>query len=222
MMISCWSAKGGSGTTLVAVALAMMLGRDSERGSVLVDLEGDVPTVCGVSQPDGPGITDWLAASASVGAAALERLEHPIATGVRLVPCGRRSLSGEQRVPLCAERLAHDERPVVVDVGRVAWTGEPDDLVRRQFVEAATTSLLVTRPCFISLRRALAIPMRPTGVVLIEESGRALGRTDVEDVLGVPVVAAIDVDAAVARAVDAGLFASRLPAPFGRALRDVA
>ena len=125
-------------------------------------------------------------------------------------------------MPLCAERLAHDERPVVVDVGRVAWTGEPDDLVRRQFVEAATTSLLVTRPCFISLRRALAIPMRPTGVVLIEESGRALGRTDVEDVLGVPVVAAIDVDASVARAVDAGLFESRLPAPFGRALRDVA
>ena len=222
MVFSCWSAKGGSGTTVVAVALSVLFGRESASGSVLVDLEGDAPIVCGVPQPDGPGISDWLAASPSVGAAAITRLEHPVASGVHLVPRGRRSLSGEDRVTVCAQHLRNDERPVVVDIGCVTGDNDPDDLVRRRFIEAATTSLLVTRPCFISLRRALSLPIRPAGVVLVEDPGRALSRSDIEDVLGVPVVATVAVDAAVARAVDSGLLASRLPSTLGRALRDVA
>jgi len=222
MLFSCWSAKGGSGTTVVAVALAVLLGRDADLGSVLVDLEGDGPTVFGVPQPGGPGISDWLAASPAVGAAALERLERSVASGVGLIHRGSRSLTGVDRSAICVEKLVNDERPIVVDVGRISGTRDVEDCVRRQFVEGATTSLLVTRPCFLSLRRALSLPMHPSGVVLIEESGRALGRTDVEDVLGVPVVATVAVDAAIARAVDSGLMASRLPSPLGRALRDVA
>lgn len=58
MVFSCWSAKGGSGTTVVAVALAVLLGRDSDFGSVLVDLDGDGPTVLGVPEPSGPGLSD--------------------------------------------------------------------------------------------------------------------------------------------------------------------
>jgi hypothetical protein len=198
------------------------MGQQSDAGSVFVDLEGDGPTVFGIPEPDGPGLSDWFAASESVGVAAIERLERPVADGVRLVPRGRRAFSDDERARICAERLNADERPVVVDIGRITGNGDSEDLVRRRFAEAATTSLLITRPCFISLRRALSLPLRPDGVVLIEEAGRALGRSDVEDVLGVPVVATIDVDAAVARAVDAGLLAARLPSPLGRALRDVA
>ena len=115
-----------------------------------------------------------------------------------------------------------DPRPVVIDVGCLGRTDDEAERVRRVMVEASATSLLVTRPCFIALRRALTLPVRPTGVVLVEEPGRALGRTDVEDVLGAPVVATVAVDAAVARAVDAGLLASRLPTGLGRSLRDVA
>ncbi len=222
MVFSCWSAKGGSGTTVVAVALAVLLGRDDDFGSVLVDLDGDGPTVLGVPEPGGPGLSDWLAASPSVGVSAIERLEHSVASGVRLIPRGRRSLLSEDRAALCLEKLVDDERPIVVDVGRVSGAGDVEDRVRRQFIEAATTSLLVTRPCFISLRRASALPFRPTGVVLVEEDGRALRRSDVEDVLGVPVVAAVAVEPAVARAVDSGLLAARLPSPLGKALRDVA
>ena len=222
MVFSCWSAKGGSGTTVVSVALAVLLGQQSDAGSVFVDLEGDGPTVFGRPEPDGPGLSDWFAASESVGVVAIERLERPVADSVRLVPRGRRALTSEVRARICTERLIADERPVVVDVGRITGNGDSEDLVRRCFAEAATTSLLVTRPCFISLHRALSLPLRPTGVVLIEEAGRALGRRDVEDVLGVPVVATIEVDAAVARAVDAGLLAARLPSSLGRALRDVA
>ena len=56
--------------------------------------------------------------------------------------------------------------------------------------------------------------------MLVTESERVLGRDDVEAVLGVPVVADVPVNPAIARAVDAGLLASRLPRPLDRALRD--
>ena len=222
MVLTCWSAKGGSGTTVVAVALSVLLAHENAAGSLLVDLEGDAPVVYGIAQPEGPGISDWLAAPQSVGTAALERLEHSAADGVRIVPRGRRALAGEERVASCAQHLKSDQRPVVVDVGCVTWDGDPDDLVRRRFIEASTTSLLVTRACFLSLRRAMSLPLRPTGIVLIEESGRALGSSDIEDILGVPVVASIAIDPGVARSVDSGLFATRRPTSLGRALRDVA
>lgn len=222
VMISCWSSKGGSGTTTVAVALAVLNGRQSDHGSLLLDLEGDSPTVFGVPEPTGPGLTDWLAASPSVSASAIDRLEHSVTADVRLVPRGRRELAGESRTALCLTKLSTEDRPVVIDVGRVTGRNEPDDRVRRRCIEASSTSLLVTRACFVSLRRALSLPFRPSGIVLVEEAGRALGKTDVEDVLGVPIVASVPIDASVARAVDAGLFASRLPSPMGRSLRDVA
>jgi hypothetical protein len=87
---------------------------------------------------------------------------------------------------------------------------------------AASASLLVLRPCYLSLRRALQAPMRPSGVILVSEPGRSLGRSDVEDVLGVPVRAVVGIDPAVARAVDAGLLATRLPRGLERALRHAA
>ena len=64
--IACWSAKGGSGTTVVAIALATMRGRESQDGgALLVDLAGDCPSAMGVPEPNGPGVSDWLAAGAA-------------------------------------------------------------------------------------------------------------------------------------------------------------
>ena len=63
---------------------------------------------------------------------------------------------------------------------------------------------------------------RPSGVVLIEEDGRAISRRDVEAALGVPVRVVIAHDKRIARAVDAGLLSARVPALLQRSLRDVA
>ena len=63
--------------------------------------------------------------------------------------------------------------------------------------------------------------LRPSGVVLVTEAGRALQARDVAGVLGVPVVAEVAVEAAVARAVDAGLLAARLPRSLGRGVRPL-
>ena len=60
MVTLCWAAKGGSGTTVVATALAL----SSTRPSLLVDLDGEIPAVLGLPEPDRPGVAEWLASEA--------------------------------------------------------------------------------------------------------------------------------------------------------------
>jgi hypothetical protein len=66
---------------------------------------------------------------------------------------------------------------------------------------------LVLRPCYLAIRRALGQNCRPDGIILLTEDGRSLGVRDVEDVLGVRVVAIIPVTQTLARSIDAGLLA---------------
>jgi len=219
MVIACWSPKGGSGTTVIACGLAALLSRSgSTAGALLADLSGDATSVVGVAEPLGPGLAEWLAAGSDVGASALVRLEVEAAAGLRLLawkPPGPDHQPAPGRAEELLDALAADRRPVVADCGPGA-TGAGLALAA-----GAQASLLVLRPCYLALRRALAAPVRPSGVVLVVEPGRALGRADVEDVLGVPVRAEVTVDAAVARAVDAGLLARRVPRSLERALRPL-
>jgi hypothetical protein len=216
-MICCWSAKGGVGTTVVAASLALVLAERTPTGVLLVDLAGDVPAALGLSDPAGPGVTGWLAAGPEVPADALARLAVPVLPNLDVLPRGEGPLGDGSRLELLAALLAADDRAVVVDAGLVA-AGSP--VV--PLAAGATTSLLVTRGCYLALRRAVAAPLRPSGVVLLAEPGRALDGHDVDGVLGVPVVAEIPVEPAVARAVDAGLLASRLPRGVRRALEEAA
>jgi hypothetical protein len=213
---ACWSAKGGSGTTVVAASLALILGRRSEQGALFVDLAGDGPAVLGVAEPTGPGLAEWLAAGSGVPADGLARLELAVDHDTALLPRGRGELGPPGRVEVLAGLLASEARSVVVDCGTAARAGDGDAVA--VLAAAAGESLLVTRACYLSLRRLVAAPLRPSGVVLLSEPGRALGRLDVEQVVGAPVVAEVAVDAAVARAVDAGLLGTRLPRALERAL----
>lgn len=216
MLVACWSAKGGSGTTVVAAGLAAVLARSSSSGAVLVDLAGDVPAVLGLPEPDGPGVAEWLAAGAAVPPDALGRLEVPAGAGLVVIPRGGALPDAPGRGDVLAALLAADARPCVVDCGS-APVGP-----RLAVAAAAAHSLLVLRPCYLSLRRALASPVRPSGVVLVAEDGRSIGRRDVEQALGVPVRAVVAHDVRIARAVDAGLLAGRLPGLLQRPLRHVA
>jgi MinD-like ATPase involved in chromosome partitioning or flagellar assembly len=217
VLIACWSAKGGSGTTVVAAGLAVSLGRSAPGGVLLVDLCGDVPSVLGVPEPSGPGLGEWLAAGDTVPIDALARLEQPVSDSIQLLPAGGQvGPVPPGRGDVLAAVLAAEARPVVVDCG----SGRPG--AGLSVAGAASVSLLVLRPCYLALRRAVAAPVRPSGVVLVDEPGRALGRDDVEGVLGVPVKAVVRVDPAIARAVDAGVFLHRLPRRLERALRCAA
>lgn len=219
MLIACWSPKGGSGTTVIACGLAAVLARATpSAGALLTDLSGDAAAVLGVAEPTGPGLAEWLAAGPDVAAGALRRLELEAAPGLRLLAwkaTGPEFRPGPGRAEALVEALSADPRPVVADCGRA--TGGAG----LALAAGAEVSLLVLRPCYLALRRALAAPVRPSGVVLVTEVGRSLGRRDVEDVLGVPVRAEVAIEEAVARAVDAGLLARRIPRPLERALRPL-
>lgn len=215
MLVACWSSKGGAGTTVVAASLAVLASRRSEGGAVLVDLAGDGPAALGVPEPDGPGVAEWLRAGAEVPLDALRRLELPIAPGLALLPRGRGNLD-PATADVLASLLTADARPAIVDCG-----ANPEGAART-LAAGATRSVLVTRPCYLALRRALEAPIRPSEVVLLTEPGRSLTRRDVEEAVGAPVVAEVAVDPQVARAVDAGLLATRLPRGLAKELARAA
>jgi len=216
VLVCCWSAKGGAGTTVIATALALMWARAASNGALLVDLAGDARAVAGlpdVAADAEAGVADWLREGPTVPADGLARLELPLSERLALLPRGDGPLRVD-RAHALVSHLAVDPRMVVVDAGVAAPDG-----VAAVVAASAAASLLVTRSCFLSLRRAMVAPVRPSGVVLVVEEGRALVASDVEAALGVPVVAEVSVTAQVARAVDAGVLLFRLPRTLERELR---
>ena len=213
-MIVCWSVKGGSGTTVVASTLALMRAAESQRGALLVDLAGDVPAVLGLAEPSGPGISDWFAHCDLGSRMTLQSIAIQATANLQIIARGSKQLDVDENfIDLCAALKTFD-LPMIVDAG--CGLPSPDLLAH------ASSSLLVTRPCYLSLRRAAQLSVSPTGIVLINEAGRALGKHDVEAVIGAPVIAEIIFDAAIARAVDAGLLASRIPTIMSKQLAAVA
>ena len=213
-MIVCWSVKGGSGTTVVASTLALMRAAESQRGALLVDLAGDVPAVLGLAEPSGPGISDWFAHCDLGSRMTLQSIAIQATANLQIIARGSKQLDVDENfIDLCAALKTFD-LPIIVDAG--CGLPSPDLLAH------ASSSLLVTRPCYLSLRRAAQLSVSPTGIVLINEAGRALGKHDVEAVIGAPVIAEIIFDAAIARAVDAGLLASRIPTIMSKQLAAVA
>jgi hypothetical protein len=208
--------KGGSGTTVVAASLAV-LAASAPMGALLVDLAGDVPGVLGLPEPVGPGVREWLTADPGVEAEALGHLTTAATPGLRVLPAGGRTATAAPaaRVDLLGRALAAESGDVVVDLGVPSPDLEP-------LLAFAHRSLLVLRPCYLALRKATSLASRPTGVVVVMEPGRALGRREIEDVVGVKVAAEIDVQPTIARAVDAGLLAARLPRGLSRTLRAAA
>lgn len=207
----CWATKGGSGTSVVAAALAL----SAPPPVVVVDLAGDLPAVFGLPEPDGPGVHAWLGSDAP--AEQLHDLTVGVRDGVTLLPAGPAPVDSPdppaERWEHLLAALSSDSHRVIIDAG----TGTPP----RSANELVDRSLLVTRTCYLALRRAVASPTRPTGIVVVTEPGRALRVVDVETAIGAPVVATVAVDPSVARAVDAGLLAARLPRVIQRELRGL-
>ena len=207
MITTVWSVKGGAGASVVAAAISVLRagsgpGADPDRPPIeLVDLCGDQPAVLGIGRPSGPGVRDWLT-SPSPDPAALHRLSVPVVDGLRLLPAGERHPVVD--IGALARALADRPGPVVVDAGVLGGRCGAD-------WEPPGYSLLVVRPCYLALRAAVGMEHRPDGAVVVEEPGRALVARDVGDVLGVPVVATVTLDPAVARAVDAGVLCRRVP-----------
>lgn len=210
-MFVCWSVKGGSGTTVVAAALALVLSRSQP--SLLVDLAGDAPAALGLPEPAGPGAGDWLASPVADGAA-LRSLAVRATDTLSVVPRGTAAVDpASARWPLLAGAL--DGTPaVVVDAGSVV---DP-----QRVAALGGQSVLVVRGCYLALRRAAAATGLVSAVVLVREPGRSLGAFDIERAVGAPVLAEVPFDPGISRAVDSGLLAARLPRTIAHPLRRLA
>ena len=272
MLYALWSLKHGVGTTVAAAALALHWAQNTEEGTLLVDLCGDLPYALGVPEPDKPGISDWLAAGDDLESDVLGRLEVNVATGLHMLTRGRRPYPEDAQFDSLARQLSADHRNVIIDCGcvwthQMNWTkrnqsqrqqsgfedaagshaksfGEgaaksngasgsygasgslacydpaqnPNAAAARFLIEAADHSLLVSRSCFLALRRIARSPYQPSGIILMYEDGRALVASDIADLGSCPIVLQIEMDVAIGRALDAGLLITRLPQRLDRAL----
>ncbi|MCU1369059.1 MAG: hypothetical protein JWO77_253 [Ilumatobacteraceae bacterium] len=209
-MLVCWSVGGGVGTSVVVAGLALAAVCGGER-ALVVDVGGDQPTLFGAPDPPGPGIGDWLRAAPGVPADALARLEVDLVPGVALVPRGSGDLSADEVGGLVAALEAED-RFTVVDAG---CTGGG---AAASLVAASARTLLVTRACPVALQRLERLPVPPTGIVVVRDRRRSVTWQEVAAASGAPVVAELEIDPAVAAAVDAGLAKRPLPRSFLRVL----
>ena len=218
MLLAMWSPKGGSGTSVLAAACAVVLARGPAGACRVADLAGDQAAIFGLASEPELGLADWLDAGPEAPIEALERMAVAVAPGVELLPSGEAGSSLRPRAQAeagaaLAVALRDLEVPVVADCGSAR---EP---AARAIVEVADAAVVVVRGCYLTLRRAVRSPALGCSVaaVLVDEPGRSLTRREIAEVISTPVIARVPLRDTVARAVDAGVLASRLPDVLGRA-----
>lgn len=207
MLIAYWAAKGGSGSTVLAAAHALRIAAATP--TLLVDLDGDLPGALGCPEPDA-GVAEWLAAGDRVPADALDRIAQPIGPNLQFIARGNGSLDSA-RTAVLADLLARSAHTVIVDCG------SRPGIAGRAVARRAERSVLVTRACYLAVRRATATDLAPTEIALVREPQRALADDDIAEAIGAPVRTRVTVDPGVARAVDSGLLANRMPRSLVRA-----
>lgn len=139
-------------------------------------------------------------------------LGEPVMDGLVVVHRGSKFVDGQPRWASFAEAIRTLSHHVIIDAG----TG----FIPAELAQAVSHITLVTKPCYLSLRRATTMP-RPHNVAVVCEEGRALTVADVGHVLGVDIAAEVPHTTAIARAVDAGLLPSRVNHLFGSRLSQL-
>ena len=196
------SPKGGSGTSVVAASLAIV--SSSSSPTLLVDLAGDQAAILGMPEPP-IGLSDWANAMTYREFDEIVSLCHD---NLYLAPTGSfdfEILNANAWGNLTqALTMKHSEGyNIIVDLGRADIP-----LALRKIVD---TCYLVTRPCYLALRRAVDLETAFSGVIVVNEPDRVLTSRDVESVLKLKCVAEIPYTSEISRRVDSGLLKSRLP-----------
>jgi MinD-like ATPase involved in chromosome partitioning or flagellar assembly len=219
-LVCFWSPKGGSGTSVIAAAAALVLAREGP--ARLADLSGDQPAILGLAADPEQGLRDWLATGPEAPTDALDRLAVDAGRGLALLPAGEGDVgfAPAEAGAALAVALQTDPLHTVVDVGALAAGRMP---ALHALVEVADASVIVVRGCYLALRRAVRLELTAaaTGAVFVDEGGRALGAHDVANVLGIPVLATVSLRASTARAIDAGVLSTHLPDALARPAREV-
>ncbi len=219
MFWSVYSAKGGSGVSVLACALALEAAQD--RSVLLIDWCGDAADILSVPDLPPEGVRDWCRADPSVDGEAVDQLARPVTDTLRLLGPGATDPTQPAdagRIAALSDAALRSASLVIVDLGAIPPAQISDQAVVASVSDRAT---LVVRACYLNLRRATRVPVEPTDVVEITEPGRSLKTVDIEGVLKRPVDLRIAEDPLVARAVDMGLSVSRAPWAIRRACRTL-
>jgi MinD-like ATPase involved in chromosome partitioning or flagellar assembly len=205
--ITVHATKGGQGVTTISAALGILHAQAGHR-TLLIDTGGDLPAILGKPEPLSVGLSDYLIDPNFT----LDDITITIREGLDLIPRGAGPINFDTYTYGLVTGGCDRYDTVIMDLGTApadTWNKHADETV------------IVTRPCYLAVRRAIHLPRRPSHVILVNEPGRALSAHDIEVVLGVPVTATIPVDIETARIIDAGLLTTRLPQHISRALRPI-
>lgn len=189
-------AKGGSGTTITAVAYALSVAKAPAQRVLLIDATGTGDCAAALGLATGPTLGERVTAT-------------PDLDLVRCVPIHRELLAAVN----VAELSDPSYTAVVIDGGLL---GSP--------AEAFTADrwFLVLSGCYLGLRRSVRAELgQCAGAVVIEHPGRAIGAREIDDVLSLRVIARIPARESIARAVDAGVLAARVPDVLARPMGDI-
>ena len=218
MLLALWSPKGGSGTSVLAAACSLVLARDSG-GARLADLDGDQPAIFGLGADPPTGLSDWLAAGpggADRGARPARRRGAP---AVALLPrggvqpaagAGRGGRGGRRARRRAARRPGADRRRPRCRGGA---GGAGAARGRRRLGRRRARLLPGAAP---GGARAGAGARRPVSCSSTSRGDRSAPARSPTSSTG-RCSPDVPVKAAIARAVDAGVLAARLPEPLARA-----
>lgn len=119
------------------------------------------------------------------------------------------------------------EIPSSAPVGRMQWSnvvvdagsfGRSNNAALSELLQRTDRSLLLVKSCFLAVHGTVGTTLRVDGVVVFGDEERRITDQDIAAALGHPVLATLLLQPGVARAVDAGLLAARLPRSFARSL----
>jgi hypothetical protein len=180
------------GTGVTTTAAMAALTLATTGPTVLIDIAGDQHAALGLSDPQGHQ--------------AVAVIDH-----LRLIDASDLSFDEQARIVTDA---AGSGDHVVIDA-------DDADHPIHDLLPGDTRRVWVLRPCYLALRRAMACTRRPDSIIVVREPQRAFTVGDIEAALGITVEATIDLDPAIARMVDAGLLAARVPRSAAHALATI-
>jgi CobQ/CobB/MinD/ParA nucleotide binding domain len=202
-IITVHATKGGQGVTTITAALGILHAQAGHR-TVLIDTGGDLPAILGKPEPLALGLSDYLIDPNITR----DDITVNIVENLDIVTRGTGPITFTTYTYGLLTGGLGDYDTVIIDAGPCA----------DEWNQHADRNVIVTRPCYLAVRRSIHLPQRPTDVVFMAEPVRALRAHDIEAVLGVPVTATVPVDIDTARIIDAGILANRMPQHLARAL----